>query len=202
MTDEALAALAGLLRRFHDAAATFRPPRHAVWENGSNDDLAPELVGHCDVNLDNVVFRDGLPYALIDFDLARPTTRLFDVVTTLRHWAPLADPVDLDPVQRELEPGPRLRLFCDAYGLRPRDRRRLLDLARLRFSRSYVAMRARAATGGGWARMWAEGRARASAGPERGSTPTMMNFMPIWSRKAWSRKAWSRRVPTEERPQR
>ncbi|GGS91686.1 hypothetical protein GCM10010156_57460 [Planobispora rosea] len=156
-TDEALAALAGLLRRFHDAAATFRPPRHAVWENGSNDDLAPELVGHCDVNLDNVIFRDGLPYALIDFDLARPTTRLFDVVTTLRHWAPLADPVDLDPVQRELEPGPRLRLFCDAYGLRPRDRRRLLDLARLRFSRSYIAMRARAATGGGWARMWADG---------------------------------------------
>ncbi|GII03710.1 phosphotransferase enzyme family protein [Planobispora takensis] len=157
VTDEALVALAGLLRRFHDAAVSFRPPRQAIWENGSNDDRAPELVGHCDVNLDNVIFRDGLPYGLIDFDLARPTTRLFDIVTTLRHWAPLADPVDLDPLQRELEAGPRLRLFCDAYGLAPRDRRRLLDLARLRFSRSYIAMRARAASGGGWARMWAEG---------------------------------------------
>ncbi|GGK88733.1 trifolitoxin immunity protein [Planomonospora parontospora subsp. parontospora] len=157
VTDEALAALAGLLRRFHDAAETFRPPRDAVWEDGSNDDRAAELVGHCDVNLDNVLFRDGLPYAFIDFDLARPTTRLFDVVTTLRHWAPLADPVDLDPAQRELAVGPRLRLFCDAYGLPARDRRRLLDLARLRFSRSYVIMRTRAAAGGGWARMWAEG---------------------------------------------
>ncbi|MEU6742067.1 phosphotransferase enzyme family protein [Streptosporangium sandarakinum] len=158
LTDEALTALAVLLRRFHDAAAGFTPPPRAVWEAGSNDDAAPELVGHCDVNLDNVIFRDGLPAALIDFDLARPTTRLFDVVTTLRHWAPLADPLDLEPLQRSLPVGPRLRLFCDAYGLAPRDRRRLLDLARLRFGRSYHVMRTRAVTaGGGWARMWESG---------------------------------------------
>ena len=92
-----------------------------------------------------MIFRDGLPYALIDFDLARPTTRLFDVVTTLRHWAPIADPIDLEPLQRGLDVGPRLRLFCDAYGLTPRDRRHLLDLARLRFDRSYHAMRDKAA---------------------------------------------------------
>ncbi|WP_031166276.1 aminoglycoside phosphotransferase family protein [Streptosporangium roseum] len=157
-TDESLAALAKLLRRFHDASASFVPPPQAVWEAGSNDDAVPEVIGHCDVNLDNVIFRDGLPAALIDFDLARPTTRLFDVVTTLRHWAPIADPLDLDPLQRSLEVGPRLRLFCDAYGLAPRERRRLLDLARLRFDRSYHVMRTRAATtGGGWARMWAGG---------------------------------------------
>ncbi|MDP9866048.1 MULTISPECIES: phosphotransferase enzyme family protein [Streptosporangium] len=155
VTDESLAALAGLLRRFHDASAGFVPPPQAVWEDGSNDDAAPELIGHCDVNLDNVIFRDGLPAALIDFDMARPTTRLFDVVTTLRHWAPIADPLDLGPLQRDLEVGPRLRLFCDAYGLASRDRRRLLDLARLRFDRSYHAMRTKAlTTGGGWSRMW------------------------------------------------
>ncbi|MGC5015231.1 phosphotransferase [Streptosporangium sp. DT93] len=160
LTGEALAALARLLRRFHDAAEGFVPPEGARWEAGSNDDAVPALVGHCDVNLDNVIFRDGLPVALIDFDMARPTTRLFDVVTTLRHWAPIADPVDLEPLQRELEIGPRLRLFCDAYGLSARDRRRLLDLARLRFDRSYHAMRAKAegdSARGGWARMWAGG---------------------------------------------
>ncbi|MFI6455863.1 phosphotransferase [Streptosporangium amethystogenes] len=158
LSGESLAALARLLRGFHDAAEGFVPPPGAVWEGGSNDDAAPKLIGHCDVNLDNVIFRDGLPVALIDFDMARPTTRLFDVVTTLRHWAPIADPVDLEPLQRRLEVGPRLRLFCDAYGLAPRDRRRLLDLARLRFDRSYQVMRARAEAGsGGWARMWAGG---------------------------------------------
>ncbi|WP_433242541.1 phosphotransferase enzyme family protein [Streptosporangium sp. CA-135522] len=155
VADESLAALAMLLRRFHDASASFVPPPRAVWEAGSNDDAAPEVIGHCDITLDNVIFRDGLPAALIDFDMARPTTRLFDVVTTLRHWAPIADPVDLEPLRRDLAVGPRLRLFCDAYGLTPRDRRRLLDLARLRFDRSYHAMRVKAATmGGGWARMW------------------------------------------------
>lgn len=158
VTDGSLAALATLVRRFHDAAAGFVPPPRAVWEAGSNDDAAPELIGHCDINLDNVIFRDGLPAALIDFDLARPTTRLFDVVTALRHWAPIADPVDLEPLQSSLEVGPRLRVFCDAYGLAARDRRRLLDLARLRFDRSYHAMRTRAVTiGGGWARMWENG---------------------------------------------
>jgi aminoglycoside phosphotransferase (APT) family kinase protein len=164
VTDETLVALARLLRRFHDAAATFTPPPGAVWEDGSTGDDPPELIGHCDVTPENVIFRDSspggrmLPYALIDFDMARPTTRLFDVVTTLRHWAPIADPLDLDPIQCRLDVGARLRLFSDAYGLGPRDRRRLLATARTRFDRSYLAMRHKAVTvGGGWARMWADG---------------------------------------------
>lgn len=160
--DEALTALARLLRRFHDAAATFTPPQDAVWEDGSAPEGPAELVGHCDVTPANVVFRKTaqglLPYALIDFDMARPTTRLFDVVTTLRHWAPLADPVDRDPVQRPLDAAARVRLFCDAYGLPLRDRLRLVETARIRFGRSYALMRDRARTaGGGWARMWADG---------------------------------------------
>ncbi|MDR8413656.1 aminoglycoside phosphotransferase family protein [Nonomuraea sp. 3-1Str] len=155
-TDEALVGVAGLLRELHDATAGF-PLGTRGWQAGSNDDAAPEIVGHCDVTPDNVVFRDGCPRAFIDFELARPTTRLFDVVTTLRHWAPIADPVDTPPLLHGLDVGGRLRLFCDAYGLPARERRRLLDLARLRFHRSYEVMRARAATGGGWARMWAGG---------------------------------------------
>ncbi|MBX6386352.1 MAG: aminoglycoside phosphotransferase family protein [Microbispora sp.] len=172
VSDEALIALARLLRRFHDAAASFTPPPGAVWEDGSAPEGPAELVGHCDVTPANVVFRAQpgtglLPYALIDFDLARPTTRLFDVVTTLRHWAPLADPLDRDPLQRPLDAAARVRLFCDAYGLPARDRLRLVETARMRFGRSYTLMRHRARTlGGGWARMWdggAGGRIRRAA---------------------------------------
>ena len=36
----------------------------------------PELVSHRDYCPGNVVFRDGLPAAFIDFDLAKPTSRL------------------------------------------------------------------------------------------------------------------------------
>lgn len=167
VTEETLVALARLLRRFHDAAASFTPPPGAIWEDGSTVDDVPELVGHCDVTPENVVFRESspggpmVPYALIDFDMARPTTRLFDVVTTLRHWAPIADPLDLDPIRRHLDVGARLRLFSDAYGLGPRDRLRLLDTARIRFDRSYLTMRRKADTvGGRWARMWEDGVGR------------------------------------------
>ncbi|WP_285785186.1 aminoglycoside phosphotransferase family protein [Microbispora sp. NBRC 16548] len=170
--DEALTALARLLRRFHDAAASFSAPPGAVWEDGSAPEGPAELVGHCDVTPANVVFRERpgsglLPYALIDFDMARPTTRLFDVVTTLRHWAPLADPLDRDPLQRSLDAAARVRSFCDAYGLPARDRLMLVETARVRFGRSYALMRDRARTlGGGWARMWdggAGGRIRRAA---------------------------------------
>ncbi|TLP56234.1 phosphotransferase [Microbispora triticiradicis] len=163
VSEAALTALALLLRRLHDAAASFGAPPGATWEDGSEPEGSPELVGHCDVTPANVVFRDRpgagpVPYALIDFDMARPTTRLFDVVTTLRHWAPLADPVDRDPAQRSLDAAARVRLFCDAYGLPAHDRLRLVETARTRFGRSYELMRDRARTqGGGWARMWADG---------------------------------------------
>jgi hypothetical protein len=160
VTEDALVALGRLLRRFHDAAVSYVPRPDAVWDTlvTSNLDDAPELVGHCDVTLENVIFRAGLPYALIDFDLARPTTRLFDVVTTLRHWGPMDDPADRDPLLRDADVGRRLAVFCSAYGL-DRDRRRdVLPAARIRFERSHAAMRERAVLmGGGWARMWRDG---------------------------------------------
>jgi Ser/Thr protein kinase RdoA (MazF antagonist) len=159
-TDEALAALARLLRRYHDAASSYALHADAAWDTAaaSNLDGPFELIGHCDVTPDNVVFRGDTPYAFIDFDLARPTTRLYDVVTTLRHWAPVDDPVDRDPVQRGADVGRRLAVFCRAYGLDAERRREVLPAMRIRFERSYVAMRTRAELhGGGWARMWRSG---------------------------------------------
>ena len=47
--------------RAHDAQAGFAP--------------APLVIGHCDLFWTNVIFRDGLPAALIDWELARPVTR-------------------------------------------------------------------------------------------------------------------------------
>jgi Ser/Thr protein kinase RdoA (MazF antagonist) len=38
-----------------------------------------DLVSHRDYYPSNVVFRTGLPVALIDFDLAMPTNRLHDI---------------------------------------------------------------------------------------------------------------------------
>jgi len=151
-SDEALRGVAVLLRAYHEAVASYGV--RAGFAGGASVDGEPELVGHCDVTPENVVFRGGRPVGLIDFDLARPTTRLFDVVTTLRHWAPIADPADRDWRLRGVDVGRRVRLFCDAYGLGRDLRREVLPAARVRFERSYEAMRRAAGQGGAWARIW------------------------------------------------
>ncbi|WP_083733192.1 phosphotransferase [Actinomadura sp. CNU-125] len=156
-TDEALRGVARLVRRYHEAVASFGVP-DGPWDlGGSYLDGEPEVVGHCDVTPENVVFRGGVPVALIDFDLARPTRRLYDVVTALRHWGPIADPADRDAVWYGVDVGRRLRVFCDAYGLDRRGRGEVLPAARVRFERSYEVMRARARRGGRWGSVWQGG---------------------------------------------
>jgi Ser/Thr protein kinase RdoA (MazF antagonist) len=41
----------------------------------------------CDYCPGNAVFRDGPPVALIDFDPAKPATRLYDIANALWYWA-------------------------------------------------------------------------------------------------------------------
>ena len=76
--DATLAALARLQLRYHEAVAGFEPPPDAQWDGEVTRfvDGPVDIICHCDINLENVIFQlgpDGLrPYALIDFDLARP----------------------------------------------------------------------------------------------------------------------------------
>jgi Ser/Thr protein kinase RdoA (MazF antagonist) len=75
-----------------------------------------------------VVFRDGLPAALIDFDLAKPTTRLYDIANALWWWAPLRDPQDRAPAFTDLDIPHRAAVFADAYGMTAQQRRDLVPL--------------------------------------------------------------------------
>ncbi len=111
LTDEALRSVGKLLRRFHDAAASFDPTPYA-WphRHGEGGML------HNDPNLDNVVFCGGRAVALIDFDLAAPGPPLWDVAATARLWAPLRDPEDVDDARRGRGLA-RVRVLADAYGL-------------------------------------------------------------------------------------
>ena len=85
--DDVLVALARLIRTLHEASAGWVPPPDAVWggtpANEGQVTERAELVSHRDYYPGNVVFRDGLPVALIDFDLAHPTTRLYDIANAL-----------------------------------------------------------------------------------------------------------------------
>jgi hypothetical protein len=168
-TDEVLAAVGRFLRRLHEASAGFEAPVGARWFGTDRVvDLSadvpalfagpPELVSHCDVTPQNVVFDRGEPIGLIDFDLTRPTTRLADVVGAATHWLPLNDPADRAPVYAGMDVPARLRIFVDAYGLDPARRAEFLAQARRGAERSWHLMKANAEQrGGGWARMWADG---------------------------------------------
>ena len=132
LTDEALVSVAQLLGAYHRAVAGFDPaPFH--WPPSPPaafvDDGDAGLVSHNDLNLDNVVFRDGRAVALIDFDLASPGSRLWDVACAARLWAPLRPDAAIDDARRgrALE---RFRLFVDSYGVAAPDRTRLVEAVR------------------------------------------------------------------------
>lgn len=124
LTDAALVGVARLLRGFHDAVASFDASPF-TWAKPVPAAYRGSVISHNDPNLDNVVFRDGAPVALIDFDLASPGSVVWDVACAARLWAPLRDPRDVpDELSgRSLE---RFRLFLDAYGLPAAERGRVV----------------------------------------------------------------------------
>ncbi|MBM7808263.1 hypothetical protein JOD57_004100 [Geodermatophilus bullaregiensis] len=123
LTDEALLSVARLLRDYHQAVAGFDPAPHG-WPPSPPPAFTGELVSHNDVNLDNVVFRDGRAVALIDFDLASPGSRVWDVACAARLWAPLRPDRHIGDARRGRALD-RLRLFADGYGLTDADRDRM-----------------------------------------------------------------------------
>ena len=125
LTDEAITSVAVLLRRYHQAVSTFDAAPHA-WPPSPPTSFRDGIVSHNDPNLDNVVFRDREPVALIDFDLASPGSRLWDVAAAARFWAPLRADRDIKDARRGRALR-RFRLFVDAYGLVGTDRKLMVD---------------------------------------------------------------------------
>ncbi|MCP2357529.1 hypothetical protein HD597_004549 [Nonomuraea thailandensis] len=161
-----LASVGRLVRAYHEAVAGFAVPDGVEPGLGLADPpglppeppYAVELVGHMDYTPDNIVFRDGEAAALIDFDIARPVTRVDELFNAMLYWAPLGDPVDADRPLREADVPRRCRILADAYGMPGLDRSRLVEVAVMRTRRSWFLMRRNAEElGGGWARMWEEG---------------------------------------------
>jgi len=121
-TDETLVAVAGFLRRFHDATAGYVPPRDAKWQLVYPDEHRHELICHNDFAPYNMVFADKKPQALIDFDFAGPGPRIWDIAYAVYRFVPLSWAPDIRALGlTEASMQTRLRLFCDAYGLNNRD---------------------------------------------------------------------------------
>lgn len=120
--DDALEASARLLRRYHDAVA------------GSSLAGDEEVVCHGDYGPWNLIWRDGEPFCIIDFDAAHPGPRAADVGYAL--WKHLnLGLVDL-PVDEQRR---RAELFVGAYGA-ALDVTAAIDLAQDREQQRFAAL--------------------------------------------------------------
>jgi hypothetical protein len=159
--DDVLVALAKLIRALHKASAGWVPPADAVWggtpANAGRITEQPELVSHRDYCPGNVVFRAGLPVALIDFDLAKPTTRLYDIANALWYWAPLRDPRDRAPAFADADIPHRVAVFADAYGMTAAQRGELTPFAIDMARRYHEGSRASAELEPVFRKLWEEG---------------------------------------------
>lgn len=162
LTDEALTSVADLLRSYHRAVSDFDPTSY-VWPESPPAPFTGELISHNDVNLDNVVFRDGRAVALIDFDLASPGCRVWDVACAARLWTPLRPDRYVDDARRG-QVLRRFRLFVDSYGLPDPDRGDLVTAVRLNHEWLYDIVGKAAADGhAGFSEYWAGGAMQRAA---------------------------------------
>jgi hypothetical protein len=124
-SDEGIAALGRLLRRFHDATAGFLPPADATWQPWfTRSRSAAAIFGHGDLGPWNIVARGGLPVGFIDWEFAGPVDRLDEVAQVVWLNAQLHDD---DIAARNHLPSAEARarqvgLFADAYRLGSEER--------------------------------------------------------------------------------
>ena len=109
--------LGALLRRYHLAAAGFRPPDGARWRNP----LAPatgEVVRHGDFSPFNTVWRDGRVVGVIDWDFAQPGDAISDLACLAWYAVPLAGDrrARMNGFAGGVDRAGRLRALCAAYG--------------------------------------------------------------------------------------
>jgi thiamine kinase-like enzyme len=117
--DDVLVHLGALVRAYHDAAATF-PWGGREWQVETRQPV--ETVCHNDLSPWNVVFRAGVPVAVIDWESAAPGPRAWDLGYAAWRWVPFWTeersraaglPTSVEEKAR------RFGLLLDAYGVEP-----------------------------------------------------------------------------------
>ena len=120
-SDEAVAAVALLLRRYHDIVAGWRPEVPPVWYDGQvGNGRDDQLVCHGDVGPWNLVWRDGRLVGLIDWEYATIGTRRTDIAYALHYLAPFRDRSywrSILGLRRRPRRRHRMAVFAEAYGI-------------------------------------------------------------------------------------
>jgi len=150
-----------LVREFHDIVAGFVPPAGAAWQVLVPPDRQ-EIIAHHDLAPWNLVI--GKRWVFIDWDLAAPGSRLWDLAWTALGFVP----VTADPLDRRPDEGARLRALADGYGLAEHGRRDLAALLSPRAEAMHLFLADRAARREEpWLSLWRQGHGAAWRGSAR-----------------------------------
>jgi Ser/Thr protein kinase RdoA (MazF antagonist) len=125
LTEDALRGVGALLQALHTHSAGF-DGTGLRWQRRVPARWRGPLITHNDPHPANVIFRDERPVALIDFDLAAPSCRAWELAVAACFWIPLCDERDVDD-SRQGAALTRLRALLDAYGASARLRREVVD---------------------------------------------------------------------------
>lgn len=131
-SDEGIIEVGQLLRKLHDASATFKSQPGSVWKPWFLRELGDSrlVYSHGDIAPWNMVTRDGMPIALIDWEYAGPVHPLVELARVCwlfpqLHDDDVAERVGLPDANTRAR---QLRLMVDAYGVDPSLRTALFDM--------------------------------------------------------------------------
>ncbi|TCI39335.1 aminoglycoside phosphotransferase family protein [Exiguobacterium sp. SH4S7] len=150
-SNEALQDAARLMRRLHDATVDFE---WASWEPLDNTPKPLEVICHNDFAVYNTIFDKEKVAGIIDFDLAAPGPRAWDIVYALytfiplsrRHQAESGEVVHYEADRDDASYKKRVTLFLEAYGWEA-SKMDLLDMMLLRVEALCLLMKRKAAEG-------------------------------------------------------
>lgn len=117
-TDDGLAQVARLVRRYHDVVEGFEPPAGAVWRVGPVEKLPGQIIRHGDLGPWNTLWQGGRLTALLDWDFAEPGERITDLAQLAWYFAPLRGESGWRKAGFTERPDFRARIavICTAYG--------------------------------------------------------------------------------------
>jgi Phosphotransferase enzyme family len=119
-SEDNLYRVARLLREYHEATVSFRPPEDANWL--AEIPGAAEVICHGDIGPYNTIYVEKEAIGFIDFETAAPGPRIWDVAFAAYRFAPLCELSNSVSVsEAHLEKiAQRICRFCDHYGLEER----------------------------------------------------------------------------------
>lgn len=118
-SDSALVSAARLLRRYHDVVVMRADWESLPWRYRDLEPARWEVICHSDFAPYNLVFQGANPVGIIDFDVAGPGPRLWDIAYTAFRIVPLASDENCRAFGfgESIDRVARLAAFLKAYGL-------------------------------------------------------------------------------------